>query len=159
MDISKERKLSSSSSTLSAPGQQSTSSITNKNANYDNTVVDCDDGDDDVSQLKFNFHQISNLRDEIILNYDTINFDFNSEVKRILKLHWLHEFANFGSSHTLHLDANFFIDKNGNKINIMQHRWNKERSRDYFSSDYESFDLLYRRFIEEVVGPSLGGIK
>jgi hypothetical protein len=109
--------------------------------------------------LKFDFNQVSNLREEKIFNYNLNDFDFNSEVKRVLKQHWLHEFANFGSSHDLHFDTNFFIDKNGNKINIMQHRWNKERSRDYYSSDYESFDLLYRRFIEQVVGPSLGGIK
>ena len=108
--------------------------------------------------LQIDLHQTSNLQEEKILKYDTSDFDFNKEVKRILKQHWLHEFTNFGSSHKLHFDANFYVDSNGNKINIMQHRWNKERSRDFLSYDYESFDLLYRRFIEQVIGPSLGGM-
>ena len=114
-----------------------------------------------VSQFRSlisDFHETpSSLQVEKILSYDTTIFDFNKEVKDILRKQWLYDFENFGSSHNLRIDPMFFVDKNGNKINAMQHRWNKERSRDVLDSNYESFDALYRRFIEQVIGPSLGG--
>ena len=101
----------------------------------------------------------STLQFEKVLNYDTKIFDFNKEVKDILREQWVHDFENFGTSHNLRIDPMFYVDKNGNKINAMQHRWNKERSRDILDSNYKSFDTLYRRFMEQVIGPLLGGTK
>ena len=103
------------------------------------------------------YRKDSSLHNERIFKYNTSVFDFNHEVKLVLQNHWCHYFDKFGPMHCLEVGSYFHLDRNNNRINALQHRWNRDRSRELVGSDYVSFDKLYRRFIKEVIGPSMGG--
>jgi hypothetical protein len=102
---------------------------------------------------------VHSLRNEVIQGFDTNLHDILGAVKGILEkntgetIEYMHEL------HLLPKMSHISTDNAGELCSSQQLLWNVERGR--LKQDcvdkYETFDKAYRKFIEEYIGPRMGG--
>jgi len=118
---------------------------------------------------------VDDLRQPIILDFDTTRYPFREAILDILEddcaddgidglpsrdLSLLHQ-------HSDHLCSTHTIDKSGNHMAYFQTKWNlkRDKSGEAYKRDtqeapseaYAHFDDIYKAFVEEVIGPSILG--
>lgn len=111
--------------------------------------------------LKSLAHQAT-IRKESIFSYDISKFDFTSCVKEILEDYSGENIVSLDELHRLPGCGGVKFLKNKDNplmMSRLQHRWNIDRGRhdDECIKRFGKFDILYRKFITEEIGPRLGG--
>lgn len=99
------------------------------------------------------------LRQETIMSFDTQRHDLLTAIKNILEINAGEKISDFQQLHTMKVLGETTIDHAGIIVSKQQMIWNKERGRlnQECVRKYEEFDYVYKAFIEQFIGPYMGG--
>lgn len=102
---------------------------------------------------------LENIRKETIIKYCTHQYDLAEAVRQILTNYTDKYIENLDEIHCLPQTSEMFLNRRKIWLNNLQVKWNLDRGRtdDASRELFLEFDLLYKKFIAEVVGPRMGG--
>jgi hypothetical protein len=109
--------------------------------------------------------RLQRLRRETIHQFDTEKYPFLECAREILEFE-AGPLPPLENVHLSEMGKDQHIDGSGNKLNKLQAIWNSNRCRidnDFHldkgevAPNYERLDVVYHRFVEEVIGPLMGG--
>lgn len=96
------------------------------------------------------------LRQPLILEFDPQDYPFADVVREILGLPAVQDLRLL---HRSSLGTEMLVDKSGASINYYQSKWNRDRDKTPAErgAAFERFDELYRKFLRNVISPSIEG--
>jgi hypothetical protein len=105
------------------------------------------------------------LRTEKKFQYDTVKYPFLECAREILEIE-AGQLPSLEDCHLSKVGGDVHLDKSGNTLNKLQAIWNSNRCRidnDFHENkgeiapNYDKLDEIYHKFIQEVIGPQMGG--